>query len=431
MNSRESVRRYPKPRPASVVPRNLSLLPPDGFLVDQQTGEVLSRPIAVEQRLSRCALYEEASNGPTGPFDWELKRRERIEKSVAVEPPPGGWREFWRRTGERRASAYLEKKAKTAHIGRACSAKDRGVAWPDGEFRTCGEAGLETRRGWGVIASCASGEHLVAKAIACGREWCGRCGQNAGPSRPGSEAHQRRIARWLPKAVRMSTIGYFVLTVPLELRIRLRDPAVLSSLGRAVTRMFQRRGFHRGLRRWHWFGEPENGLHGMPTFSPHVNVLVDAGFLTLTQINSIKSAWMRVLKLRFGYGGSVVVHYSYAATPGQMYHRVRYVTRSTFLDWRWDGQMALALRGFRNSSTWGKWNGRELWKPESNDEPPSQAAENAVSGRCPGDHHESVVSVNWKESVVLPASRFRDWRDAGSGYYCMETRSKRHRTKPP
>lgn len=220
----------------------------------------------------------------------------------------------------------------------------------------------------------------------------------------------------------MQNIGYFVLTVPPEVRHRLRDPLELSSLGKAVTRLFKRRGFNRGMRRWHWFGERENGVSGIPVFNPHLNVLVDGAFLESERIQSIQSGWTRIMRWRYGFRGTVVSHYSYAVTPGQMYHRVRYVTRATFCDARWDGQAALMLTGFRNASTWGKWGKAKLWEPESADAAPAESQVRATVGLCPGDHKGQSILLDWKKGVVLPASRFRDWPEIGSGYYCSDTR---------
>ena len=101
---------------------------------------------------------------------------------------------------------------------------------------------------WAVIGQCAEG-HTVAKEILCGREWCPVCGEEW------SKAHQRRFARWLPKAQQIAKMGYFVIEWPDASRSKLKTKRELSDMGKLVKSYFVELGYKRGLRRWHWFGD--------------------------------------------------------------------------------------------------------------------------------------------------------------------------------
>jgi len=91
-----------------------------------------------------------------------------------------------------------------------------------------------------MVGECEDG-HLYAIDLGGRREWCPTCGGRGGP------AHQRRKARWMPKARQLRSMGYLVVTIPPELRQQYRNTQELSHLGTALKRGLQRLGFGRGL----------------------------------------------------------------------------------------------------------------------------------------------------------------------------------------
>jgi len=125
---------------------------------------------------------------------------------------------------------------------------------------TCGEKGAV----WFVPGECENG-HRFAKTLVCQKEWCPVCGEDR------SIAHNRRWLRWLPKVQQFSSMGYFVFTMPEELRAkyRLKTSKVmvrdgkeiivwthpLAKLSHDIQELLKSFGFSRGLRRWHYFGD--------------------------------------------------------------------------------------------------------------------------------------------------------------------------------
>jgi hypothetical protein len=210
-----------------------------------------------------------------------------------------------------------------------------------------------------LAGSCENG-HRWAKKLVCGKEWCPICGAKE------SDAHNRRIARILPKGQQMQSMGYFVIEFPLRYR-KVRG-YVYSKRGlgicsrRILDVLAGRRGTHgardgyfkRGILRWHWFGDP---VAGVATWNPHANVLVDGGYLSPGELEAIKGELRNALKCP-----DLIVNYSYHTTPGQMYHKLSYVTRATFLQESWDEYMSAELWNFRNIRAWGKWRGPKVWE---------------------------------------------------------------------
>jgi len=141
-------------------------------------------------------------------------------------------------------------------------------------------------------------------------------------------------------------MGCFVFTIPDELRSKFRTKKALARLAHQVQELMKSYGYSRGLRRWHFFGEKSTRWH------PHLNVLVDGGYLAPGKLDLIKAAYAGIL------GCQVIdVNYRYRRSPGEKVHSLKYVTRATFRDYTWDPRMALELRGFRNQLWWGsgKW----------------------------------------------------------------------------
>lgn len=227
--------------------------------------------------------------------------------------------------------------------------------------------------GYFVVGRCKNG-HGFAKELYCGREWCPVCGEDESP------AHMRRFARWVGKAQQLRTVGYLVFTLPEEVRSRYRSKARLNELTKRVTGgdksrriegMLKGMGFDRGLARWHWFGETPGKWH------PHLNVIVESGHLTHSQLRSIRRAYAGILGVDVA-----VVNYSYAKVVPKMVHVLKYVTRATFRDYTWDERMAAELYNFRNMRSWGSWSGPAVWELEAGIES-IEAITKLEAGLCP------------------------------------------------
>jgi len=260
---------------------------------------------------------------------------------------------------------------------------------------------------WAVVGECEDGHHF-AKDLICNREWCRSCGGVDG------RAHQRRKAAWLPRACQMRVIGSFVLTIPPEIRDRYRTKAALGKLGTAAKRMLQRHGFNRGLRRWHIFGEdhPGEGLQGdgLPPYHPHLNILVEAGFLELEILEVVKDSWAGILKVD---RDRINVHYQFATTVPDRLHAVKYVLRPTFTDVSWDEELAWELLGFHNSQAWGHWDNPPAWDVPAGDDPGTTPAMVAMEqGRCPVDD----TPITWGGVVQVHLLAAPWWQELGGGY---------------
>ena len=266
---------------------------------------------------------------------------------------------------------------------------------------TCDKKGV----GWFIAGECENG-HRFAKELVCGKEFCSVCGED------GSVAHLRRFARWLPKIQQMGQLGYFVFTIPEELRAKYRTKKALSKLGHRVQELLKAFGYSRGLRRWHWFGDKSTKYH------PHLNCLVDGGFVSPAKLDAIKRGYASLL------GADVVdVNYRYRLSPGKMVHSLKYVTRATFRDYDWDLEMAMKLRGFRNMVVWGRgqWDGEAAWSLDELggearaevEDLDIEAIEALVDKRCPvcGER------IEWEEALPIGLLDMVDKRSLGAGYW--------------
>lgn len=251
---------------------------------------------------------------------------------------------------------------------------------------------------WATVGQCES-EHLVAKTVLCRREWCGDCGAKD------SAAHKRRWAAWLPKAQQMEVMGYLVVTFPESIRQTLRTKQALSSMATGVTAILKRAGFRRGLRRWHYFGDEST------RFNPHLNFLLSAGYIAPSMMNLLKRELLALV------GESVVIHYQYTDEPGKMLHLLKYVTRATFLQRSWDEEFAQEIYGFRNTWSFGLFNGIPFWDidhVENDVRPEIQAIDSSLCPFCSG-------KLSWSQGVTSAASLTTGyWSDLGDGYYMQD-----------
>jgi len=270
-----------------------------------------------------------------------------------------------------------------------------------------------------VNGVCESEErHHWAKECICNREWCwdieGRCGGNGGA------AHQRRKARWLPKAYKIGGMGGFVLSLPPEVRDRYRTQGSLGDLGTAARRMMQRHGYKRGLRRWHFFGEDHRDCDHVdsPKYHPHLEVLVDGGYLQEDQLQAIKRSWANILKVPVS---RINIHYKYVQPHDtrRKLHRISYALRPTFTDWRWDEELAYNLIGFHNAQTWGStadWAGPDLWEVDPKEDS-AAAAISLESGFCPSHGKYANIPIHWGGLINIRTLVEPFWEPVGAGYW--------------
>jgi len=275
--------------------------------------------------------------------------------------------------------------------------------------------------GYFLVGSCDNG-HRWAKELYCGREWCEVCGAEW------SAAHKRRFARWVGKAIQIKSLGYFVFTIPEELRAKYRTKKALGGLGHQVQEILRSYGYYRGLRRWHFFGDKSAKYH------PHLNCLVDGqsgGFLSPRVLAAIKLEYAGLVYgipvKDLGEAHPIDVKYRYRRSPGKMVHTFKYVTRATFLDYHWDPDMALELHGFRNQLWWGSklWNGEPAWSlddleglaREDIGELDARAVESLESGNCPS----CGLPITWSKPVIIAVLEALEKRSLGAGYWELET----------
>ena len=240
-----------------------------------------------------------------------------------------------------------------------------------------------------------------AKLILCGKEWCSVCGANR------SWIHNRRIARLLWRAQQMEKMGYFVIEWPIKSRYKLRTKQALSDIGKRIKGAMQALGYERGLRRWHFFGD--SGIR----YNPHLNVLVDDGYLSKQRLDEIKSYLRTVLD-----EPQLIVNYSFRISTAEKMHTLRYVTRATFLDQSWDCALAASLYGFQNTQYWGSkevWSDDPVWilDEKGNDDMDLTKIEKLERGLCPCCNEPLI----WSKPVPLVLIEAFGGKHIGAGFY--------------
>lgn len=180
------------------------------------------------------------------------------------------------------------------------------------------------------------------KAVYCGREWCPRCGRN------GSIPHRRRIGRWFGKFFSYKSWGYVVFTLPRQLW-NITGKEEMGELSEFVKRRLKRDGYDNGFIRWHYAGD-----NNPRRFQPHMNVVIEAGYLSKRYIKELKQVWKNALIRTYGVDIKVVnVNYRYTYIVGKAFHLLKYVTRATYKGK--DQRERLIIKGFRNCRAWGKF----------------------------------------------------------------------------
>lgn len=306
-------------------------------------------------------------------------------------------------------SSYLDRQANVALIS------EKGY---------CGQ--------YAKVGSCGNGHHWL-KVIYCNKEWCTSCREIA---------HNRRIARWLPKALTMQSFGYFVFTIPLEMRGFFQDKKHLSEL-RTYLRKRLRQIYPdiKALARWHFFGTNPYFYH------PHLNVMVyDFEKLPGKELEAIKNDYGSALQKFSGIllDKKIDVYYHYYSLEGfkkqyadkhksltneqaqefykkVLWHKLKYITRATFTVY--NRELAEKLKNFRNSSTWGKF--RELAYEEIETMAKQKEAHFKGSkelilleaGHCPvcGRKIEWQQKIRHSVEFLIPYKH----TEIGNGYYLL------------
>lgn len=214
-----------------------------------------------------------------------------------------------------------------------------------------------------IVGECDNG-HQFLKVLYCGKEWCNNpvCVERT---------WKRRIARALPKIATMEKAGYFVFTVPEEMRESFKGQENLGELRRCLKRKLKRTYPDlKAITRYHWFGDKD-----LRKYHPHLNILVDAlQNIPGEDLEELKRYYKELLERISGVNigdKKIDLHYHYLKTMGRIIHAVKYIMRPTFLIY--DTDLACRLKGFRNNVYWGKWKDqtpdqieREAIKRESN-----------------------------------------------------------------
>jgi len=274
------------------------------------------------------------------------------------------------------------------------------------------EAELERVCPAGVITgSCANG-HRFAMKVYCGREWCQVCSGKWEQGQAMKPGHARRFARWYPKAQQMAGVGYWTFTIPQELRAKYRTKKALGELAHDIQELLKSWGFSRGLRRWHYFGDRSQEWH------PHLNCLVDGGFIDRRELRKLRREYSCLLGVKLA-----IAEYHYFDSPGEKVHALTYVTRATFLDWRWDPDMARELKGFRNQLWWGskQWHREPVWslddlpgEPEAGtSDVDTKAVASLEMGVCP----RCGLPITWERFLPISVLPELGGRELGAGYW--------------
>lgn len=294
-------------------------------------------------------------------------------------------------------------------------------------------------------SKCSCGKEYI-KPIVCGHEWCPTCGQE------GSATHKQTFSRWWENESEtaglshMAKAGYWVFTVPEEERQGFLDPARLRAATTYVHDLMKSLGYAYGRSRWHWASEAQPDK-----WHPHLNVVIEAGKLSETEMESVKIAWAaffgrtdwRKINCHYKYiDPDVIGTVSYedlvavGYLPGgkitkelqkkawrevclrRMIHLAKYITRPT---WATGGSAQLqkamrdTIRGYRNSCWWGpkKWPKEAVWELKDGED---AVMHSLVKGRCTCGRPVKWVRCTPEENRIL---RFRagELIPVGGGFF--------------
>ena len=243
------------------------------------------------------------------------------------------------------------------------------------------------------------------KSISCGKEYCKHCGRDY------SIPHVRRILRVYPKVMQLKKAGYFVITIPMELRHHYYKKNELNALRNYIRRKFKRgyqlkikasngtfkkqvHKIEKGFFRFHWCGD--DGLK----FHPHLNIITETGYLEEYFLQAIKRDLMRYFNNRFNlkYDAKVNLYYQYAPNRKtyegylKLRHWINYITRSTATK-TLDTDLLTVIHGYRNTTYLGTF--------EKSKEIPQSRAGAVINNSIDLETGEKII---WEKKLAKPGA---------------------------
>ena len=153
-------------------------------------------------------------------------------------------------------------------------------------------------------------------------------------------------------------------------------------------------------------------------YHPHLNCLVDGHFMDRRELRKLRRGYSRLLGVKLA-----IAHYHYFEKPGEKVHALSYVTRATFLDWRWDPDLARELRGFRNQLWWGSrlWSEEPVWSladlgekaPADMSDVDMPAVASLERGECP----RCGLPITWERYLPISILPELGGGSLGAGYH--------------
>ncbi|GAI60583.1 unnamed protein product, partial [marine sediment metagenome] len=172
----------------------------------------------------------------------------------------------------------------------------------------------------------------------------------------------------------------------------MRDPKLLTILAKKLRKLLRKLGYRKVYTRWHYFGEKSHRYH------PHLNVLLDGGWLSPEELARLKDLIRRKLLKRSiakAIGKDLVIYYDYTQESKRKMHWVKYVTKASFTDRAWDEVLAGALYGFHNGCFAGTWDDPPKWKLTGTDK-----KFNALLKVKEGIHPVSGKPIVWNKRPI-------------------------------
>jgi hypothetical protein len=260
------------------------------------------------------------------------------------------------------------------------------------------------------------------KSIPCGREYCEHC------SKDYSIPHNRRIVRVFPKVMQMKKAGYWVITIPKNLRKHFYDKKQLNAFRdfirrklkrgynlkiQAGTKFYKKNALHKvekAFLRWHFCGE--DGA----TFHPHLNIISETGYLPEYFLQDFKHDLMRYFKNTFklDYEPKPNLYYAYLnetesdSNKNKLKHWIKYITRATAKK-TFDADLITTITKFRNITYLGVFE-KSTEKSESN-------IHSIINKSIDSETGEKIV---WHKELIPKAAlkeKLSTLTDLGAGIY--------------
>jgi hypothetical protein len=242
---------------------------------------------------------------------------------------------------------------------------------------------------------------IFHKVVTCGKENCSVCGADY------SITHNRRINRAWSKISQMKSVGYLVVTVPVELREAFLSKRVLKDFRNYIRRKLkdgtyikfqatdvktgklkkiklEQKDGKRGLVRYHWCGE--DGV----TWKPHLNILLEGGYWEQSRLEIFRADVARWFKAYFGVDTYGNIYYAFSKKPEKIKHWCKYVLRATAKRVK-DTKILDTIYNYHNTGYFGKFDKVEI----------ERDAATAILSGCDPDTGEII---KWMQ--MIKASEF-------------------------